>query len=103
MTAELINKKICLIGVFGVGKTSLINRFVYDRFDESYLSTIGVKISQKILSPIQTKDGKFRQFNFIVWDIEGFEEDINPNRNFFLGAAGALLIGDLTRLESIKK
>lgn len=103
MTTKLINKKICLLGVFGVGKTSLINRFVHDRFDETYISTIGVKVSQKIQSPIENKKGKLLQFNFIIWDIEGFEEDYKPNNNFFIGAAGAIIVADLTRNETIAK
>jgi small GTP-binding protein len=103
MPTKLINKKICLLGVFGVGKTSLINRFVHDRFDDNYISTIGVKVSQKIQSPIENKRGRLSQFNFIIWDIEGFEDEYTPNNNFFIGAAGALVVADLTRAESIDR
>ena len=45
----MIQKKICLLGAFSVGKTSLIRRFVEDRFEDKYLSTIGTKISRKTL------------------------------------------------------
>ncbi len=45
--STLIQKKICLLGDFSVGKTSLVERFVYNRFSDRYLSTIGVKISKK--------------------------------------------------------
>ena len=45
----MISKKICLLGDFAVGKTSLVRRFVYDRFEDKYISTIGVKVSRKSL------------------------------------------------------
>lgn len=46
---KIVQKKICLLGDFAVGKTSLIRRYVEERFDESYLSTIGVHMSRKRL------------------------------------------------------
>ena len=68
-----IKKKICLLGSFAVGKTSLVERFVYDRFDEKYLTTIGVKISQKLLPPVQdTRSGRLCQHNFLIWDLVKF-------------------------------
>ncbi|HSN77984.1 MAG TPA: GTP-binding protein, partial [Anaerolineae bacterium] len=39
-----LSKKVCLLGDFAVGKTSLVRRFVYDLFEDKYLSTIGVKV-----------------------------------------------------------
>ena len=63
----VISKKICLLGDFSVGKTSLIRRFIEGKFSDQYLTTVGVKISRKSLeldSPSQT-------INFILWDIEG--------------------------------
>ena len=102
MTTVLINKKICLLGVFGVGKTSLINRFVYDRFDDSYWSTIGVKISQKILPPFQQhRSGQMIQHTFLIWDIAGLDKFDRVALNYFRGAAGALAVADLTRPETI--
>ena len=43
----ILKKKICMLGAFGVGKTSLVRSFVESIFSEDYLSTIGVQISQK--------------------------------------------------------
>ena len=45
--AKSISKKVCLLGDFAVGKTSLVRRFVYALFDDKYISTIGVKVSRK--------------------------------------------------------
>ncbi len=98
-----VKKKICLIGSFAVGKTSLVERFVYNRFDEKYLTTIGVKISQKPLPPIQDPtSGKMIQHTFMIWDIAGLEKFDKMVTNYFRGAAGALAVADLTRPETIE-
>ena len=61
----MIQKKICLLGPFAVGKTSLIRRFVDSIFSDKYLTTIGVKIDKKALT-IENKD-----INLMIWDIVG--------------------------------
>jgi len=90
----LIQKKICLLGDFGVGKTSLVRRYVEGHFDDKYLSTIGVKISRKLI----TRES--RQLNMIIWDLAGGEEFAGNDKNYLRGAAGALLVCDLTRPET---
>lgn len=98
-----LKKKIVLIGSFAVGKTSLIQRYVYDRFDEKYLTTIGVKISQKALPPLEDpQGGQMIQHTFLIWDIAGLEKFDSVVTNYFRGAAGALIIADLTRRETIE-
>ena len=100
--ADVIKKKICLLGSFAVGKTSLVERFVYDRFDEKYLTTIGVKISQKILPPIHDhQSAQMIQHTFLIWDIAGLEKFDRMATNYFRGAAGALAVADLTRPNTI--
>jgi small GTP-binding protein len=100
---HLIKKKICLLGSFAVGKTSLVERFVHNRFDEKYLTTIGVKVSQKILPPIEhPKGGPLTQFTFLIWDIERMERFNSVVMNYYRGAAGALAVADLTRLETVQ-
>jgi len=98
-----LQKKICLLGLYGVGKTSLIQRFVYNRFDDLYLTTIGVKVSQKILPSLQNSEGKNIRHNFLIWDIEGGEKNHFPVRNYLTGAAGAIFVADLTRLDTIEE
>jgi small GTP-binding protein len=92
----VLQKKICLLGDFAVGKTSLIRRFVEGRFEDQYLSTIGVKISRKpVALPNLT-------MNLLVWDMTGGEELSTQTRLAYLrGAAGALLVCDLTRRETL--
>ena len=99
--SKIIKKKICLLGAFSVGKTSLIQRYVYDRFDERYLSTLGVKISQKILEPIPKNKAEFIQYNLLIWDIEGYDPDAPAIRNYYKGAAAAILVADISNPDSI--
>lgn len=97
-----LKKKICLLGSFSVGKTSLVERFVYDSFEDKYLTTIGVKISQKLLPPIQdTASGQMRQHNFLIWDIASLDKFDKVALNYFRGASGALAVADMTRPETI--
>jgi small GTP-binding protein len=92
----LIQKKICLLGEFAVGKTSLVRRYVEGTFDDTYLSTIGVKISRKLL----TRENY--QLNLIIWDMAGGEDFSGHDKNYLRGAAGALLVCDLTRPETVQ-
>lgn len=91
---NVIQKKVCLLGDFAVGKTSLVRRFVEGRFDDSYLSTIGVKISRRRM----VRDD--HTLNLIVWDLAGGERFSRPESSYLRGAAGALLVCDLTRRET---
>jgi small GTP-binding protein len=99
-----VKKKICLLGSFAVGKTSLVDRFVYNRFEEKYLTTVGVKISQKLLPPIEApRNGQLIQHTFLIWDIAGLEKFDRVAMNYFRGAAGALAVADLTIPETIDR
>lgn len=97
-----IKIKICMLGQFGVGKTSLINRYVYDHFDDKYLSTIGLKVSQKLLPPIRkNKHLELIQYSLLIWDIASMNKFDRMAKNYFSGASGALAISDLTRPDSL--
>ena len=92
-----VSKKICLIGDFGVGKTSLIRRFVENQFSDDYLSTVGVKISRK---PVDIPEGGTLQL--LIWDLEG-RTNLKPIvEQHFKGSHGAIIVGDLTRSETIE-
>ena len=100
--ATVLKKKICLIGSFAVGKTSLVERFVNNRFDEKYLTTIGVKVSEKLLPPLHvSRTGESVQHTFLIWDIAGLEKFDRVSTHYFRGAAGALAVADLTRSGTI--
>ena len=95
MTATL-QKKICMLGAFSVGKTSLVKRFVESVFSETYLTTVGVKIDKK------TVELSNRIVNLILWDLAG-EDDISSLRMSYLrGAAGYVLVADGTRPSTLE-
>lgn len=95
-----VSKKVCLLGDFAVGKTSLVRRFVYDLFDEKYISTIGVKVSRKTVA-VPTVDGAVVELTMMLWDLAGSEDFSQMRGSYMRGAAGAILVCDLTRPESL--
>ena len=97
---SIISKKICLIGDFSVGKTSLIRRFVEDKFSDRYLSTVGVKISRKSLE--LERQNISQLVNLLIWDIEGQTKFQPIAANYLKGASGAIIVADLTRPETLE-
>lgn len=98
-----ISKKICMLGSFGVGKTSLVRQFVFREFQENYFSTIGVQMTQKILPPFENTFGKrTEQLKLILWDLAHVEKFDSVVKNYFRGAHGAIVVFDLTRPQSFK-
>jgi small GTP-binding protein len=86
-----ISKKIVLVGHFGVGKSSLIRRFVQDAFSEDYKVTIGVQIHKK---EIVLND---KNLTFIIWDIEGKDDLDKIRKSYLLGTSGFIYVIDPTR------
>ncbi len=94
-----ISKKVCLLGDFAVGKTSLVRRFVYNLFDDRYLSTIGVKVSRKTV--IIPCDAEMIQLVMMLWDLGGSEEFTQMRGSYLRGTSGAVWVCDLTRPETL--
>lgn len=92
-------KKICVLGDFAVGKTSLVRRFVYDLFQDKYLTTIGVKVSRKVVAV--TRSGQVTDLTLMLWDLASQEEFNAIRASYMRGAAGAILVCDLTRAETL--
>jgi hypothetical protein len=91
-----MQKKICLLGGFAVGKTSLVSRFVHSMFSDKYLTTVGVKIEKK------TVEVDNRHVDLVIWDIYG-EDDFQKLRTSYLrGASGYLLVVDGTRRSTLE-
>jgi len=97
-----VSKKICMLGSFGVGKTSLVRRFVYNKFDEKYLSTIGVQISQKDVRSLKSNAGSEIHLKIILWDIAHIEKINDVIKNYFRGSHGAIVVCDITREQTFK-
>lgn len=93
----MITKKICLLGDFSVGKTSLVAQFVHQTFSEKYLTTVGVKIDSK---QVELENGK--TVKLVIWDIAGSDEFSVLEKNYLRGAAGIFLVADGTRPETIE-
>jgi small GTP-binding protein len=92
----MVSRKVILTGSFGVGKTSLFNRFISNQFDEKYLTTIGVKVNKKQLDI----DGE--EMSILLWDIAGEIAQDKVPVSYFLGATGILYVFDLTRPSTHK-
>jgi len=91
----MIQKKICVLGAAGVGKTSLIAQFVYSKFSEKYLSSMGVKIDRKV---VQVEDQKV---NLMIWDIHGEEKFKKITSSYLRGASGVIMVVDGTRPDTL--
>jgi small GTP-binding protein len=100
---ELVNlsKKVLLLGDPSVGKTSLIRKFVYDIFNDNYISTLGAKVSRKgLIFNYPAKDLKI-DIKLMIWDVMGQKEYAMLHRSAYLGSQGALIICDITRKETL--
>jgi small GTP-binding protein len=93
----MIQKKICMLGSFAVGKTSLVRRFVESIFSETYHTTVGVKIDKK---PVQLDE---KEIDLVLWDLYGNDDFQRIRWSYFQGAAGYLLVADGTRRATIDK
>ncbi len=91
----MIQKKVALLGSPGVGKTSLVRRFVESLFDERYHSTIGVKIDKKVV-PVGGQD-----VTLMLWDVAGAEERFSVPTSYVRGASGVVLVADGTRPQTV--
>lgn len=85
------SKKIVITGHFGVGKTSLFNRFISNTFSEKYLTTIGVRVDKKMVQV----DGE--DISLIIWDLAGEVSQEKVPRSYFLGASAVIYVFDLSR------
>lgn len=95
-----IIKKVCLLGDPAVGKTSLIRKYVYDIFDDSYIPTIGTKVTKKSLE--FTVGEQPIHLSILIWDILGQKEFMTFHQAYFQGSEAGLLVCDATRPETIQ-
>jgi small GTP-binding protein len=95
-----VTQKICLLGDFNVGKTSLVRRFIEGQFSDRYLSTVGVKVSRKLVKVRTTTD--IHQLNLLLWDLEGNTKFKSITPSYLKGASGSIIVADLSRTDTLQ-
>ena len=92
----MLTRKVCMIGDFAVGKTSLVARFVHQTFGAAYLTTVGVKIDTRELT-LPSGDA----VKLVLWDIAGKSAFARIDASYLRDAAGILLVCDSTRADTL--
>ena len=92
-----------MVGDFGVGKTSLIRRFVDRQFSDQYLSTVGVKISRKTVELSEVREQKKLDLQLLIWDLEGHTKFKGIAPSYLQGSSGAIVVADVSRKETIDR
>lgn len=95
MNAPMLQKKICMLGSFSVGKTSLVRRFVKSIFSEAYHTSIGVKVDKKV---VRAND---EEVTLVLWDIHGEDAYQKIRMSYLRGMSGYLLVVDGTRRQTL--
>lgn len=90
-STKWISKKIALLGSHAVGKTSLISQFVYQKFPESYLTTLGLKVDKKT---VEIADYRI---DLVIWDIAGKDDTAQVPLYYLKSCTGIIYVVDLTR------
>jgi small GTP-binding protein len=93
----MLQKKICMLGSFAVGKTSLVRRFVESIYSDVYQTTVGVKVDRKNVQVNGT------DLTLVLWDIYGEDDYQKMHWTYLRGASGYLLVADGTRKATIDK
>ncbi len=92
----MYKKKLCLLGAFGVGKTSLIRKYVFNLYSEKYLCSVGVKVDKKLLV---LDSGA--EVTLMIWDLEGKDDYQMVADTYLRGMSGYFLVADGTRPETL--
>jgi small GTP-binding protein len=91
----MIQKKVCMVGTFAVGKTSLVRQFVESVYSEKYHTTVGVKVDKKVVTVGEN------EVTLVLWDIEGAAAGHELRQSYLRGAAGYLMVADGTRPDTV--
>ncbi len=88
--------KIVLLGDAGVGKTSLLVRYIDDKFQDNYKATLGFDISIMNITDEET------EFSLAIWDIAGQDTMSELRKSYIEGAQGTIVIYDATNRKSFE-
>jgi len=100
ISVKELKRKICVLGDWGVGKTSLIRKFVLDQFDDSYLATFGTKSTKKRII-FKKDDSNMVDLTLIIWDVMGQQEFKKIQTLAYAGTQAAFIVCDITRKETL--
>ena len=92
----MIKKKVCLIGAYAVGKTSLVQQYVHSFFSDKYLTTVGVRIDKKSIY------FKNQEVDLIIWDLYGEDDFQTVRMSYLRGASGCFYVVDGTRGPTLR-
>ena len=90
-----LRRKVCLLGAPGVGKTSLVRRFVEHRFDQDHESLTAMQVSK---GAVELGD---ISLEMMLWDPDGSEAWGQYNRSFISGASGLMFVVDATKPRTL--
>lgn len=90
-------KKICMVGTFATGKTSLVARFVKSIYSDIYHTTVSVKIDKKLIKVREN------EFQLLLWDLHAEDEFQNVRISYLRGLSGYILVVDGTRRYTLDK
>ncbi len=97
---RVFKRKVVLLGDSAVGKTSMMHRFVQDKFDDRYISTVGAKVSKKSVF-IYDNDTPI-EVTMMIWDIIGSQGYVSTQAGHIAGVDHAILVYDLSRRETFQ-
>jgi small GTP-binding protein len=92
----MLQFKICMLGSFSVGKTSLVRRFVLSEFNEKYQTSIGVKVDKKVVQ-VQGQEA-----TLVLWDIYGEDAFQKMQMSYLRGMSGYFMVVDGTRRQTLE-
>ena len=90
-----MKKKICMLGAFAVGKTSLVQQYVHSIFSDKYRTTVGVKIEKT------TTQADGRDVDLIIWDLHGEDDFQHVRLSYLQGSSGLIFVVDGTRATTL--
>ncbi len=90
-----MKKKVCMLGAFAVGKTSLVQQYVHSIFSDKYHTTVGVKIEKT--SVIVDK----KNIDLIIWDLHGEDDFQHVRLSYLKGSSGCIYVADGTREKTL--
>ncbi len=100
MQFKRVKRKALLLGDGAVGKTSLVRKYVMDKFDDKYITTIGTKVTKKVIE-LRMK-AETVELTMMLWDILGQKGYTGIQRSSYKGAEGIIFVCDATRPETLK-